>query len=115
MCVCVCMGVCVEKRVCVCACVRVWLCGHVLWCFARGGPHMLEHTQHIEICPLARVRVCLSSVFAHTRTLANPHTPTAPVVGFIKKERKGNFRKKEKIKDDDDETEDVRKQILETK
>jgi len=36
-------------------------------------------------------------------------------VGFIKKERKGNFRKKEKTKDDDDETEDVRKQILETK
>ena len=48
-------------------------------------------------------------------TLANPHKRTAPVVGFIKKERKGNFRKKEKTKDDDDETEDVRKQILETK
>mmetsp|Transcript_38665 Transcript_38665/g.56848 ORF Transcript_38665/g.56848 Transcript_38665/m.56848 type:complete len:307 (-) Transcript_38665:62-982(-) len=44
-----------------------------------------------------------------------PEADDAPVVGFIKKERKGNFRKKEKIKDDDDETEDVRKQILETK
>jgi len=65
LCVCVCMGVCVEKSVCMCACVRVWLCEHVLWSLREEG-RTCWYLQHIEICRLARVRFCLSSVLAHT-------------------------------------------------
>ena len=38
-------------------------------------------------------------------------------VGFVKKERKGNFRRKEKVADDDEgeDSEAVRKSILETR
>ena len=40
----------------------------------------------------------------------------AAPVAFIKKERKGNFRKKEKIdNDDDNDAEDVSKKIQETR
>ena len=124
-----CMGMCARARSCVWmrvdprrrqhACV-IGARPHVHEHAPAGSAHMPAHLFHAGPRPLSacvRYGVCVCvRARARARVCACVRSCPAPV-SFVKKERKGNFRKKEKqpAADDEPEAEDVSKKILETK